>query len=184
MTPFQEELYRLIQEAKKESNAFTTPTEEAGNETHKIIKFAQKWDFKDRFEKLSAEKEQLQSSYEKEQQSIIDKTTKILIKELIPIIDEVIILLKFAKEGSPLERGLKLVLSNFEKLLQRRKGGVIRPQIGQVLDPIKHQAISAEQVPNHYGNTISEIYRYGYFILGQVIREAEVKVKCGIKNGQ
>lgn len=182
MTPFQEELYRLIQESKKESNAFTTPSEEAGNETHKIIKFSQRWDFKDKFEKLSEEKEQLQGKYEKEQQQVVDKTTKTLIKEILPVIDEVIILSKFTKEGSPLERGIKLVLSNFEKILQRRKGGVIRPQIGQALDPVKHQAVSAEQVPNHYGNTISEIYRYGYFILGQVIREAEVKVKCGIKS--
>jgi molecular chaperone GrpE len=182
MTPFQEELYRLIQEAKKESNAFTTSTEEAGNETHKIIKFAQKWDFKEKFEKLSIEKEALQSKYEKEQQQVVDKATKTLVKELVPIVDEILVLSKFAKEGSPVERGIKLVLSNFEKLLQRRKGGVIRPQIGQALDPIKHQAISAEQVPNHYGNTISEIYRFGYFVLGQVIREAEVKVKCGIKS--
>ncbi len=181
MTPFQEELYRLIQETKKESNAFTSSSEDAGNETHKIIKFAQKWDFKDKFEKLSQEKEQLQSKYDKEQKIAVDKATKSLVKELVPIIDEIIILAKFTKEGSPVERGIKLILSNIEKLLQRRSGGVIRPQIGQALDPVKHQAISAEQAANHYGNTISEVYRYGYFVLGQVIREAEVKVKCGIK---
>jgi len=181
MTPFQEELYTLIQETKRESTAFTSSSEDAGNDTHKIIKFAQKWDFKEKFENLSQEKDQLQSKYDKEQQQVIDKVTKTLVKELVPVIDEIIILAKFTKEGSPVERGIKVVLSNIEKLLQRRGGGVIRPLIGQVLDPVRHQAISAEQVPNHYGNTISEIYRYGYFVLGQVIREAEVKVKCGIK---
>ena len=38
-----------------------------------------------------------------------------------------------------------------------------------------------QEIRDNAGNTISEIYRYGYFVLGQVIREAEVKVKCGIK---
>ena len=180
MTPFQEELYRLIQEAKSESNAFTSSSEEAGNETHKIIKFAQKWDFKDKFENLEKEHEQLKEKNERDQKQSADKLTKVIVKELIPIIDEIIVLGKFVKEGSPLERSLKVVLSNLEKLLKRREGGIIRPKIGEALDPIRHQAISAEQVPNHYGNTISEVYRYGYYILNQVVREAEVKVKCGI----
>jgi len=182
MTPFQEELYQLIQDAKKESNAFTTSDEDAGNATHKIIKFAQKWDYKSKYDNLEQEKNNLEAKYNKEKKEVVDKVTKDIVKELIPIIDEIVILAKFATEGSPLERGIKLTLSNFEKFLKRRDGGIIRPKLGQELDPVRHQAISAEHVTNHHGNTVSEIYRYGYFVLQQVIREAEVKVKCGIKS--
>lgn len=182
MTPFQEELYRLIQDSKKESSAFTSAAEDAGNETHKIIKFSQKWDYKDKYENLVKEKEQVEEKYSKDQQQIVDKVTKTLIKEVIPLIDELFTLYKFTSNGSPIERGIKLVLSNFEKFLKRRNGGIIRPNLGEDLDPIKHQAVSAEQDPKHHGNTISEVYRYGYFVMGQVVREAEVKVKCGVKN--
>jgi molecular chaperone GrpE len=182
MTPFQEELYRLIQDLKQEASPFTSSAEDAGSETHKIIKFAQKWDFKEKHDLLSKEKEQMESKFTKEQQMVTDKLTKNLVKELVPIVDEVFILSKFTPEGTPLERGIKLMLTNIERFLKRRDGGIIRPTIGQELDPVRHQAISAEQVPNHHGNTISEIYRYGYYVMGQVVREAEVKVKCGIKN--
>ena len=182
MTPFQEELYRLIQDTKKESNAFTSSDEDAGNETHRIIKFAQKWDFKDKHDTTFADKEKLEAKYTREKKQMEEKVTKSLIKELLPIVDEIFILSKFTKEGSPLEKGVQLTLSNIEKFLHRRQGGIIKPSIGEELDPNKHQAISAEQDPMHHGNTVSEVYRNGYYVLGQVVREAEVKVKCGVKN--
>lgn len=180
MTPFQEELYRLIQDIKKESNAFTSAAEDAGSETNKIIKFSQKWDFKEKFNDADKEKEDLKEKLAKDRQIIIEKITKSLVKELVPIIDELFTLSNFTASGSPVERGIKLTLSNFEKFLERRDGGIIKPNIGEVLNPKKHQAVSAEQDPSHYGNTISEVYRFGYYVLNQVVREAEVKVKCGV----
>jgi molecular chaperone GrpE len=181
MTPFQEHLYRLVQDAKKESNAFTSSDEDAGNETHKIVKFSQKWDFKDKYEVTLAEKEKLEAKYTRDMHQREEKITKSLIKELLPIMDEMFLLSKFADEGSPLDKGIKITLSNLEKFLHRHQGGIIRPAIGEELDPVKHQAVSAEQDPKHHGNTVSEVYRYGYFVLGKVVREAEVKVKCGVK---
>ena len=182
MTPFQEELYRLLQSAKQESNAFTSPTEDAGNETHKIIKFSQKWDFKEKHEQLTAEKDTLETKFEKSKQHTVNTVTKSVVKELVPIIDELFTLSKHTTGATPLDRGLNIALTNLEKFLQRRQGGVIRPKIGEQLDPVRHQAVSAEQDPSHHGNSVSEVYRYGYYVMGKVIREAEVKVKCGVKN--
>lgn len=182
MTPFEEELYRLNQELKSDANAFTSSAEDAGNATQKIIRFAQKWDFKEKYEALAKEKDQLEERYAREHKEIADKITKTLTKELLPIIDELFTLINISKVGSPIERSLKIILGNFEKFLVRRDGGIIRPQLGEELDPVRHQAVSAEQDPKHHGNTISEIFRYGYFVMNQVVREAEVKVKCGVKN--
>lgn len=183
MTPFQEELYRLFQDARKESNAFTSVEEDQGGDLQKIVRFAQKWDFKIKYDKLIEERDAAKLKYERDKLVIAKKATQYVIRELIPIIDQMFILQSNVEKNSPLEKGVQLVLDNAEQILLRRKGGIIRPSIGEELDPAKHKAISAEEVPGHRGNTISEVYRYGYFVLGTIIREAEVKVKCGSSVG-
>lgn len=185
MSPFQEELYRLVQDARKESTAFTTAEQDAGSDVQKILKFAQKWDFKQKYDEQFKELETLKKQYEQEKLILARKATKDILKELLPVIDQLQSLSKSLEESSPgstLERGIKLILSNIEDILTRRKGGVIRPKLGEELDPIQHKAISVEEVPKHIGTTVSEVYRFGYYILGQVIREAEVRVKCAISN--
>jgi molecular chaperone GrpE (heat shock protein) len=183
VTPFQEALYRLLQEVKQEATAFTSASEDAGNETHKIIKFAQNWDFKTQHDELAEENKKLKVKILQERQLLLSKVTKALVKELVPIMDELFTLAHITQDGTPVDRGLKISLNNFEKFLERHDGGLIKPKLGDPIDPTKHQVIKAEQDPTHYGNTVAEVYRYGYTILGQVIREAEVKVKCGISKG-
>jgi len=181
MTPFEEELFRLVQDCRKESNAFTSEEEDSGNDINKIVRFARKWDYKEKFDQKIQDYEAQLTQANKEKLVIARKATKDLVKELIPIIDETFILYKLVEAGTPIERGVKLMLANLEEILTRRKGAIIRPILGEELDPNRHKAISAEEVAGHNGNTISEVYRYGYIVMGQVVREAEVKVKCGIK---
>lgn len=183
MSPFQEELFRLIQDCKKESNAFTTAEEDSGNEVSKIVKFSQKWDFKERHNKLEEEYASLNKKIVNELKNINEKIGRNFFKELVPTIDELFVMTKLMGEGfanPSLERGLSIVLSNLEKLLTRKEGGIIRPKIGEELNPVYHKAIAAEEIINHKGNTISEVYRFGYYAFGLTIREAEVKVKCGV----
>lgn len=180
MTPFQEELYRLIHECKKETNVFTTTEEDSGNEINKIIKFSQKWDFKDKSDKLTRELGSLNEKISRELKIANEKIGRGFFTELTPIIDELFVVSRLTDPNTPADRGLKIALSNLEKMLSRRDGGLIRPQIGDEVDPSRHKAIAAEEVLGHLGNTVSEVCRYGYFVLGQVIREAEVKVKCGV----
>lgn len=181
MTPFEEEIFRLVQDCRKESNAFTTADEDSGNDLNKIIRFARKWDYKDKFDQKVKEYESALTQANKEKLSIALKATKDLVKELIPILDGAYLLHTHVEAGTALERGVRLMITNMEDILTRRKGGIIKPTIGEDLDPEKHKAISAEEVRGHIGNTISEVYRYGYVVMGQIVREAEVKVKCGIK---
>lgn len=185
MSPFQEELYRLIQDARKDSTAFTTAEQDAGNDVQRILKFAQKWDFKQKYEEQSKELDSIKKQYEQDKLALARKATRDILKELIPVIDQLQSLSKGLEESSPgstLERGIKLILANIEDILTRRKGGVIRPKLGEELDPVQHKAISVEEVAKHIGTTVSEVYRFGYFILGQVVREAEVRVRCAIGN--
>lgn len=181
MTPFQETLYRLLQDSRKESNAFTSLEEDSGNDLQKIVAFSKEWDFKSKYDLLSKEHESLKHRSEKEKLVIAKKATQYVIKELVPIIDQLFILQNNVEKNSPQDKGLQLIIENLEQILVRRKGGIIRPQVGDELDPQKHKAIAAEEVPNQRGTVVSEVYRYGYQVLGAIVREAEVKVRCGIK---
>lgn len=182
MTPFQEELYELIQECKNDASAFTTEAQDAGTDVQRSVMFSHKWDYKDRYEELAKNHEAMKRSFEKEKLVIASQATKNVIKELIPIIDECFMLMNFAEKGSQLEKGFKLILENMEQIFTRRGGGIIRPVIGEKADPTKHTFIEAEEVKDHIGTTVADVFRYGYFILGQIVREAEIKVKCGLKS--
>jgi molecular chaperone GrpE len=182
MTPFQEELYALFQEAKSEATAFTTEAQDAGGDMQKIINFSNKWDFKNEYHKSEKAFTEYKARTEREKLVLAHQATKALIKELIPVIDDCFTLMNLVEKGSSLERGVKIILTNLEKILTRRKGCIIIPEIGESADPEKHRFIEAEEVVGHIGNTVSQVYRYGYSVLGQIIREAEVKVKCGVQD--
>jgi len=183
MTPFQKELQELIKECKKESTAFTSPEEDAANAMYRITKFSTSWDFKRKYEECSKKLKSIEQTNRKDRDNAELAAGRQLLKELIPIIDEAFILIKRIKEGvaSPVYRHIKLLLLNFEDVLARRKGSIIIPEVNDELDPELHKAVKVEEDPKHTGNTIVEVYRYGYSIYNQVIREAEVKVKCGTR---
>lgn len=180
MTPFQEELYRLLQDTRKGVDPFATHDEDAATDIQRIVGFSEKWDCKSQLEKLQQDLKLAQEKAELDKKSGMTKVVKALIKEVVPIIDEIFLLQNFVDRGSPIDKGLQIILANFEKYLANKEGGIIRPQVGEDLDPSKHKAVSAEEVVGHRGNTISQVYRYGYFVLNQIVREAEVKVTCGI----
>jgi len=181
MTPFQEDLYRLLQDARKDTNPFTTAEQDAGSDVQRIVAFSNKWDSKQELEVLTEKHNKLVKSSNTDKQLAAYTAIKALVKEIIPIIDEAYILLTHVDEESVLGRAVRLIISSLEATLTRRGGGVIKPAINDELDPSKHKAVVAEEVIGHRGNTVSEIYRYGYYVLGKVVREAEVKVTCGVK---
>ena len=50
MTPFQEDLYRLIQDVRNSTSPFTSAEEDAGSDVQLIVKFSNKWDFKGNYD--------------------------------------------------------------------------------------------------------------------------------------
>lgn len=178
MTPFQEELYRLIQDCKLESNAFTSSQEDAGNEITRLMKFSTSWDFKDKYEAAKKENEELQAKLAAERASVEAKTIKNITQELIPIIDDLFLLLEVSSENLAIKKTVRLLLSNCEAFLRRHEGGIIKPKIGEALNPVKHKAVAVVETNVGVGTIIEEVFRVGYFVKNQVLREAEVKVRC------
>jgi molecular chaperone GrpE (heat shock protein) len=182
MTPFQEELFRLIQDCKQESNAFTSSQEDAGNEITRLSKFSEEWDFKSKFENVQKINEQLNNKLAQEKIEAETRAIRTITKELIPIVDDLFLLLKVSAEDAAINKTVKLLLVNFESYLRRHDGAFIRPKIGEALNPIKHRAVAVVEAPLAVTSTIEEVYRIGYIIKNQVLREAEVKVRCAVKS--
>jgi len=180
MTPFQEELYRLVQDMRKNVSPFTSAAQDSGSDLQRIVEFANKWDYKTKFDILETESKTQLEKLNKEKEEAILNSTKKVVKELLPIIDEVFLFAKYVEKGTTLDRGVKLMISNLEKILSRRKGGMIIPKVGEELDPNRHKAVEAEEIEGATRITIKEVYRYGYYLYGTVVREAEVKVICGL----
>lgn len=182
MTPFQEELYRLIQDCKLENNAFTSPQEDVGNEITKLVGFSNEWDFKEKYDTLKKDNDKLQAELQLFKVNSETKITKSITQEIVPIIDDLFLLLSVSKENPSIYKTIKLLLVNIEGFLRRHEGGIIRPKAGEVFDPLKHKAVSVVETSSGQGSTIEEVYRAGFFIKNTVLREAEVKVRCAIRN--
>lgn len=182
MTPFEEALYRFVQECKESSDAFTSPEEDSASEMQLTMSFARKWDFKDKYEQEKKKGEELEQQLTRDRDTISSSSIKKMVREIIPIIDEMFILKTEVDklDNRPLQRGAAIILENMEALLTTRNGSIIRPCVGEEFNPAKHKAISAEEVAGQRTTVISEVLRYGYSVCGQVVREAEVKVRCGL----
>lgn len=182
MTPFQENLYRLIQDCKQESNAFTSSQEDTGNEVTRLIKFAEEWDYKTKFENLQKTNEQLNAKLAQEKAEAETRAIRTVTRELIPIVDDLFLLHKLTEENVAINKTVKLLLVNFESFLRRHDGSIIKPKIGEAFNPTKHKAVAVVEVSVQCESAIEEVYRVGYMIKSHVLREAEVKVRCATKS--
>jgi len=181
MTPFQEELYRLVQNIKKSQNPFSSEAQEAGTDINQIIAFAEKWDFKAKYEALKEHNKNALTLAKNENKLLTVKAVRKLTNEFIPIVDQAYAMRKYVEPDTDLARGLNVIISNMEEIFTRNHGQVIVPVVGEDLDPSLHKAVEAEQSNEFAGTRVAEVYRYGYSIMGVILRPAEVKVVYGTR---
>lgn len=129
----------------------------------------------DRLLRLAADFENWKKRAKREQDESSRKGREVLVKELLPALDNLERALKAAPEKDPLAVGVALVdkqiLSILEKFEVQRFSA-----LGQPFDPNLHEAIqqieSAEVAP---GSVATE-FAHGYTIAGRLLRAAMVAV--------
>jgi len=178
VTPFEEELFRLLQNARSSVNPFSSQEEDAAKDIQLITAFAKKWDVKKPYEDALVKIEELSKRLERDAQQLTKSLSVSLLKEIIPIIDSAEQLTRYLDPSSTLSIAVEFIVEQLGKILSKRDGQVIIPQVGEPFNPTMHSAISAERSNDPYKNvnTVAEVMRNGYSALGQVIRPAEVKV--------
>lgn len=134
--------------------------------------------FQDKYLRLAAEFENYKRRAQRDQNDSIRFGNESLLKNLLPIIDNLERAIRCAKDvgtSGPLLEGVELTHKQFLETV--RKLGV--KQIcseGNLFDPAIHQAVTQVESDSVAPNTVVEEFQKGYFLHDRVLRPAMVSV--------
>lgn len=134
--------------------------------------------FQDKYLRLAAEFENFKRLAQKQKQEYSQFANESLLKELLPIVDNLERALKCVREGRTtdgLVQGVELTLKQFTETLARFG---VRPinSLGVPFDPTRHQAVAQQASNTAAENTIIEEYQKGYQLHDRILRAAMVVV--------
>jgi molecular chaperone GrpE len=159
------------------SESRTTPPQEDSVRTEKSEEVQA---LQNKYLRLAAEFENYKRLAQRDQREHARFANEQILKELLPIIDNLERAIKFSKDsaaGNGLIQGVELTLKQFLETLG--KFGV-RPisSVGEVFDPSRHQAVAhvRAEAPD---KTVVEEYQKGYLLHDRVLRAAMVAVAAG-----
>ena len=140
----------------------------------------------DKYLRLAAEFDNYKRLSQREQRDYARFANESLLKELLPIIDNLERAVRASKENQGrdgLIQGVELILKQFMETLA--KFGVLPiPSVGKAFDPSRHQAVArveSNTVPA--GSVVEELQR-GYYLHDRILRAAMVTVAAGKNTDQ
>ncbi len=138
--------------------------------------------FRDELLRKAADFENFRKQKERETMMASSRALENIIRELLPVVDDVKRLLQHAppsseisNEARPYIEGVDLVKKNLEKWLAEKGVNPIESK-GMKLDVNFHEAISQVDHPESAPDTIIDEYQTGYLLGEKVIRHAKVIV--------
>jgi molecular chaperone GrpE len=140
----------------------------------------------DRFMRQVAELENFKKRTGREKEEAIRFANECLIKDLLPVIDNLERAISHAKgggNGKPFVDGVEMVLKGLLDILGRH-GVVPISAIGQPFDPERHEAMAQIESDEHPPNAVVEEHHKGYLFRDRLLRPALVSVaKAPLKEG-
>lgn len=132
----------------------------------------------DRLLRQAAELENYKKRVAREKAEAIRYANESLVKDLLPVLDNLERALDHAKgggNGKPLLDGIEMVLKNFLETLGKHGVNQVSA-VGEAFDPNKHEAIAQVTTEQHAPNTVVQEHHKGYYILDRLLRPAQVSV--------
>ena len=115
---------------------------------------------------------------DREQSQLSQTLTGNILKKYLVILDDLDRALRTRPtegEGAIWADGIELIYRKLQKILESE--GVTRmPAENETFDPVRHEAISHEDSPDHKSGEIIEVVQQGYLIGDRVLRPALVRV--------
>ena len=99
-----------------------------------------------------------------------------VVKDFLPVMDNIEMALQHAEEGSPLREGIELTIKSFKDALSKHGVKEVDAEIGTIFDPAVHEAIMMDSTAEYENNAITLCVQKGYILNDRVIRPAKVKV--------
>ncbi len=161
-------------------------TEEPVQQETELIRLQQQLELKeqeaknnyDRYLRQAAELENFKKRTVRERDEAIRFANEYVIKDLLPVIDNLeraIVHAKGGDGGKPLVEGVEMVLKGFFDVLTRH--GVVQVSaVGQPFDPVKHEAMAQMESDKHLPNTVMEEHHKGYLLHDRLLRPALVSI--------
>lgn len=112
----------------------------------------------------------------KETEDKVRFANQAVVKDFLPVMDNIEMALQHAEEGSPLREGIELTIKSFKDVLSRHGVTEINSEIGTIFDPAVHEAIMMDNNTEYENNAVTLCVQKGYLLNDRVIRPAKVKV--------
>jgi molecular chaperone GrpE len=132
----------------------------------------------ERLLRLAAEMENLKKRQEKDRAELLQFANESLIKELLPVVDNLELALDHGRQletPAPLLSGLEMVYQGFLKALEKF-GVTPLVSVGQAFDPAFHNAVMQEETREVPNSTIVKELQKGYLFRNRLLRPAMVVV--------
>jgi molecular chaperone GrpE len=132
----------------------------------------------DKYLRLAAEFENYKRRAQRDQSDSIRFGNESLLKNLLPIIDNLERAIQYAKDAGasgPLLEGVELTHKQFLETVSKVGVRQICSQ-GNPFDPAVHQAVTQVESENVPPNTVVEEFQKGYFLHDRILRPAMVSV--------
>lgn len=141
----------------------------------------------DRYLRLAAEFENYKKRVQKDQAEYIKYANERLLRDLLPVLDNLQRALEHAKQSdgaNGLVQGVELTCKQYEETLSRFGVRPI-PSVGLPFDPAVHQAVAmVEAKEGRMPNTIVAEHEKGYYLYDRVLRPAMVTVAASNKDAE
>ena len=183
---FTEQMEAEIAEDKAAEEVSTEPLEEenmefAGGELGILKKQVENLEniLKEKNEEIlrrAADLDNYRKRLTKETEDKIRYANQSVVKDFLPVMDNIEMSLMHAEEGSPLRQGIELTIKSFKDALSRHGVVEVNSEIGTIFDPAVHEAIMMDNNAEYENNAITLWVQKGYILNDRVIRPAKVKV--------
>jgi len=133
-------------------------------------------DYLDQLRRLSAEFANYKKRMAREQVAITERATERLVKELLPVHDDLERALEAfaAHDEAQVAKGVELVHRSLRSILEREGVVAIEPD-GEAFDPHRHEALLSQPSDEPEG-TVIQVVQKGFQLGDRVVRPARVVV--------
>jgi molecular chaperone GrpE len=159
----------------------TDPVEQASAVADTDELQRQRDDFYDRLLRKTAEFDNYRKRVERDRQSMAEAVTTDVVRDLLPLVDDLERALKVdagAEGAEAYRKGVELIQRQLLEIL-RKRGVEPIDALGADFDPHFHQAIAYEPAAGRREGEVIEEFGRGYLLGDRLIRPAMVKVAKG-----
>lgn len=138
---------------------------------------------RDRLLRQAADLDNYKKRATREKADAIRYANESLVKDLLPVLDNLERALRYAQgggNGKPLLDGIEMVRKDFLEILGRHGVSQVSA-VGERFDPSKHEAVAQVESKEQDPNTVVDEYRKGYYLLDRLLRPAQVTVAKGLE---